>query len=66
MLEAARADQAFELEEIDIPGDPELEGRYREWLPVVESDGERAFTYFLHPEALRRKLAQTPSSEGTL
>jgi Glutaredoxin-like domain (DUF836) len=66
VVEAARADQAFELEEIDITGDPELEARYREWLPVVEIDGERAFTYFVHPEALRRKLAQTPTSEGTL
>ena len=66
MVEAARADQSFELEEIDITGDPELEARYREWLPVVEIDGERAFTYFVQPEALRRKLAQTPTSDGTL
>jgi hypothetical protein len=36
--------------------DPELEARYREWLPVVEIDGERAFVYFVEPAALRRKL----------
>ena len=53
-------------EAVDITGDPELEARYREWLPVVEINGERAFTYFVHPEALRRRLAQTPSSDGTL
>jgi hypothetical protein len=66
VLAAARAEQTFELEEIDITGNAELEARYREWLPVVEIDGERAFTYFVQPEALRRKLAQTPTSEGTL
>ena len=56
MLEAARAEHGFQLEEVDISGDAELEARYREWLPVVEIDGERAFTYFVQPDALRRKL----------
>ena len=31
--------------EVDITGDPALEAAYREWLPVVEIDGERAFVY---------------------
>jgi Glutaredoxin-like domain (DUF836) len=61
-----RAEQAFDLEEVDIAGDPELEARYRERLPVVEIDGERAFTYFVHPDALRRRLAQTLGSDETL
>jgi glutaredoxin len=52
------AELGFELEEVDITGDPELEARYREWLPVVEIDGERAFTYFVPAEALRRKIAR--------
>jgi len=43
--------------EVDITGDPDLEARYREWLPVVEIDGERAFVYHVQPEGLRRKLA---------
>ncbi|HEY3017887.1 MAG TPA: glutaredoxin family protein [Gaiellaceae bacterium] len=48
------------FDEVDITGDPGLEARYREWLPVVEIDGERAFVYFVDPEALRRKVgAQT-------
>ena len=46
--------------EIDITGDPALEEAYREWLPVVEIDGERAFVYFVDPGALRRKVAQSP------
>jgi hypothetical protein len=41
-----------------IDGDPELEARYRELLPVVEIDGEQAFVYFVQPDALRRRLAQ--------
>jgi glutaredoxin len=47
-------------EEVDVTGVPELEAAYREWLPVLEIDGERAFVYHLQPEGLRRKLtAQT-------
>ncbi len=48
----------FTLREIDVTGDPELEARYREWLPVVEIDGKRAFVYYVQPEGFRRKLAQ--------
>ena len=66
MLAEARADEEFELEEVDISGDSELEASYREWLPVVEIDGERAFSYFVPPDALRRKLAQARRGEGTL
>jgi Glutaredoxin-like domain (DUF836) len=67
VLESVRAEQEFELDEVDISGDSDLESRYREWLPVVEIDGERAFTYFVYPDALRQKLAaQTDASEGTL
>ena len=51
-----RAEIAFALDEVDITGDPELEARYREWLPVVEIDGERAFVYHVPPDALRRRL----------
>jgi hypothetical protein len=57
VLSQVRAEIPFELEEVDITGDPELEGRYRERIPVVLIDGEEAFTYFLHPDGLRRRLA---------
>jgi hypothetical protein len=52
-----RDELGFELEEVDITGDPKLEATYREWLPVVEIDGERAFVYFVDDEAFRRRLA---------
>ena len=48
----------FELREVDISGDPALEAAYREWLPVVEIDGRRRFTYYVQPDALRRAVAQ--------
>jgi len=48
---------------VNIGGVPELEARYREWLPVVEIDGERAFVYFLDEAAFVRKLhAQSRAS----
>ena len=57
VLERVRADVPFELDEIDITGDEELERRYRERIPVVLVGDEEAFTYFVHPDALRRRLA---------
>ena len=57
VVERVRADVPFELEEVTIDGVPELERRYRERIPVVEIDGEEAFSLFVHPDALRRRLA---------
>jgi glutaredoxin len=56
VLAQVRAEVPFELEEVDIGGEPELERRYRERIPVVAVDGEEAFTFFVHPEGLRRRL----------
>ena len=50
-------DSGVEFEQVDITGDERLEAEYREWLPVVEIDGERAFVYYVDPGALRRKVA---------
>ena len=62
-LEELRDELGFDFVEVDITGDPELERRYRELLPVVEVDGERAFVYYVPPDAFRRKVAaQTPPS----
>ena len=52
------AELGFELDEVDITGDPALEAEYREWLPVVEIDGRRRFTYHVQPDAFRRAVAQ--------
>ena len=53
-----RDELGFELVAVDISGDPELERLHREWLPVVEIDGERAFVYHVDPIGLRKKLAR--------
>jgi glutaredoxin len=54
-----RGELGFDYAEVDITGVDELEAAHREWLPVVEIDGERAFVYFLDEAAFRRKLSQT-------
>ena len=59
-----REELGFALEEVAIDGDAELEARYREWLPVVEIDGERVFTYHVHEEAFRRRLAAAQSARS--
>ena len=57
ILKQIREEVDFELDEVDIGGDPGLEAQYRQWLPVVEIDGERAFVYYVDPAAFRRKVA---------
>ena len=57
VVSQVRAEIPFELDEVDITGDPELERRYRERIPVVAVNGEEAFTYHVHPDGLRRRLA---------
>jgi glutaredoxin len=56
-LAELRGELGFELVEIAIDGDAELEARFRELIPVVEIDGERVCTYYVQPEPFRRKLA---------
>ena len=51
-----QAELGFALEEVDIGGVPGLEEAYREWLPVVEIDGERAFVYYVQAADLARRL----------
>ena len=58
LCERARSvlrDSGVPFREVDITGDPALEARYREWLPVVEIDGERAFVYYVDETAFRRR-----------
>ena len=56
VIAGVRAEVQFQLDEVDIGGSPQLEASYREWLPVVEIDGERAFVYYVDAAAFRRKL----------
>ena len=58
VLAELQGELGYDLREVDIGGDPVLEVEYREWLPVVEIDGRRRFTYYVQPDALRRAVAQ--------
>ena len=60
-MHAARKELEFELREVAIDGDAELESAYREWIPVVEIDGRRRFVYHVDPAALRRAVAGAAS-----
>jgi glutaredoxin len=57
-LERLRGELGFELEEVDITGDPDLERRYRALLPVVEADGERISVYRIEEQALRERFGK--------
>ena len=57
VVRGAQRELGFELELVDITGSGDLEAKYREHLPVVEIGGERAFTFFVDADELRRRLA---------
>jgi glutaredoxin len=51
----------FELVEVDITRDPEIERAYRERIPVVSIDGDEAFELHVDPSELERRLARVAS-----
>ena len=67
-LAALAEELGFEPKAVAIDGDPELEARYRELIPVVELEGERVCTYYVQPEPFRRRFAaaQAAASRGRL
>ena len=60
-LERLRGELGFEVEEVDITGDPDLERRYRTLLPVVEADGEQISVFRVEEAELR---ARTHAGSG--
>jgi glutaredoxin len=57
VVQAVRARHPFELEEVDITRDPQLERRYRERIPVVAIDGREALELVIEATELERCLA---------
>ena len=55
-LARLRGELGFELEEVDITGDPDLERRYRTSLPVVEVDGEQVSVFRVDEAKIRALL----------
>jgi hypothetical protein len=60
-----RKELGFELAEIPIDGDADLEARYRELIPVVEIDGERSCTFYVQPDPFRRRFAAAQAAAQT-
>ncbi|MEA2425501.1 MAG: hypothetical protein QOH13_1911 [Thermoleophilaceae bacterium] len=54
---AVRAEHPFDLDEVDITRDPELESRYRERIPVVAIDGEEVLELVIERSELEDRLA---------
>jgi len=55
-LERIRAEEPFELVELDIETDDELLRRYLERIPVIALDGAELFDFFVDETALRAAL----------
>jgi glutaredoxin len=47
---------SFDVQELDISGDEELQRAYFERIPVGVLDGEELFEYFLDETLLRERL----------
>jgi glutaredoxin len=56
LLRRERGRLGFDLVEVDISGDPELEACYRKQIPVVTVDGRKAFKYRVEPVELERRV----------
>jgi hypothetical protein len=57
-VERVRADHPFELTEVDVTLDPELNRAYGERIPVLELDGEELFEFFVDEAELRRRIGR--------
>ena len=56
-LRRLRQRAEFELEEINVDEDPELQRLYSDQVPVVMINGRKAFKYRLDPQEFLTKLA---------
>ena len=57
-LDELRAELGFDVEEVDITGVPELEARYRRFVPVIELDGDRLSVYRVEEDVLRERVGR--------
>jgi glutaredoxin len=61
-VERVRSEVSFELREVDISLDPELNRAYGERIPVLEMDGEELFEFFVDEAELRRRVDRVDGS----
>lgn len=62
VVERVRREHAFELTERDISGNPDLEQRYGQEIPVLELDGKRIAKYRIDETGLERALRSRGTS----
>ncbi|NTV02707.1 MAG: glutaredoxin family protein [Chlorobiaceae bacterium] len=58
VLDRVRNSVDFELDLVDISGDPELLERYGTEIPVLCIDGVKAFRYRIHEKKLLQLLSK--------
>jgi glutaredoxin len=58
VVDAVSREMRFELEEVDVDGDPALAAAYGEEVPVLLVNGRKAFKYRVTPRELRGRLAR--------
>lgn len=58
VLDRVRQAVPFELETVDISGDPVLKERYGTQIPVLCIDGEQVFRYRIHEKKLMQLLSK--------
>jgi len=58
VLLAELGESSFELTEVNVQGDDDLERGYGIRIPVVEIDGEDRFEYEVDPDELRRIIRE--------
>ena len=62
-MSAARCDDLYALEEVDIEQDAELSARYRYEIPVLCINGVEAFRHRLSAEDFRAHVTSLPVSD---
>ena len=56
VVAAVRAQQPFDLEEVDVSTDPELHRLYGDRIPVLALDGDELFEFHVEADELARRL----------
>jgi glutathione S-transferase len=62
VVEGVRAEHPFELREVDVSLDPQLNREYGERVPVLALDGEELFDYFVEAAVLVQRLDRVDGS----
>jgi glutaredoxin len=62
VVERVRAEHPFELREVDVSLDPQLNREYGERIPVLAVDGEELFDYFVEEAVLVQRLDRVDGS----